>query len=344
MKVVHWNVSRNNEPMTGIKRYEDELYRHIKEIGEDIEMERIQRNKNVIAGNVISSWFWAYKSVGADIVHATSPQIAPVAFINKPKRFIVTVHDLIPLVFPSELGKDPSKRIQWFLTPKALKKADRIITISEFSKGEVSSLLGIDKSKIYVTLLAVDRTKYLPKDKLECREKFNLKEEGKYILVVASNLEHKRMDIVKEVFNSTREKRKDINLIKAGYAQELSGEGIMNIGYVSEEDMPDLYNSANVFLNTSEYEGFCLPVLEAMSCGIPVVASNKASIPEVVGHSGNLVDIDDNDAVEKFVDKILSCIDMGVDEKALEQSSKFSWEKTAEETIKIYRSIYEPLG
>ena len=338
MKVVQWNISKKTQPMYGAKRYEDEIYRHTKEIGKDkdrdIEIERIQRTSNTVG-----AWFSDYRSNKADIVHATCQTLAPVAFINKPKRFVVTVLDLIPLVFPSVIRRDPSYRIQWFLTPKALKKADRLIAISEFTKREIVSLLGIDRAKIHVTPLAVDRTKYYPKDKSQCREKFNLEADRNYVLVVASNLEHKRMDIVEKVFNVIREQRKDISLIKAGYAQKLSGEGIINIGYVNEENMPDLYNSADVFINTSSYETG-LPILEAMSCGVPTVVSNNDSNLEIVGQRGQTVDINADNAIEQYADKILSCIDAGKDDSAIERSKSFSWERMAEETIKVYEDVY----
>jgi hypothetical protein len=327
--------------MYGAKRYEDEIYRNIKEIGrdKDIEVERIQRAGNGISGNTVASWLLSYKPRDADIVHATCQTIAPAAYIRRPQRFIVTVLDLIPLLYPSVLKRDLSMRLQWLLTPGALKKADAIIAISEFTKKEVVRLVGVNESKIFVVHLAADRANYRPMNKRECKQKFGLDVSEKHILVLASNSENKRMDLVQEVISNLRKQREDIKLIKAGYAEKLSGEGIINVGWISEDDMPALYNSADVFLNTSEYEGFCLPVLEAMSCGIPVVASSKASIPEIVGPFGNLIDIAADNAVEQFVDKILSNIDIGVDEKAIEQSKKFSWERTAEETIKVYKEI-----
>lgn len=337
MKVIQWNISKKNQPMYGAKRYEDELYRYIDEIGKDkdIEIARIQRTSNTVV-----SWFLDYKSSTSDIVHATYQTIAPVVYIRKPKIFIVTVLDLIPLLYPSMLKRDLSMRLQWMLTPGALKKADGIIAISEFTKKEIVRLLEIEESKIVTVHLAVDRTQYYSMSKRECKQKFGLAESEKHILVLASNNENKRMDLVQKVISNIRGKRKDIKLVKAGYAEKLSGEGIINVGWISEDDMPVLYNSADVFLNTSEYEGFCLPILEAMSCGVPVVASNKASIPEVMGTYGNMVDLDASDVVERFVDKILSCIDIGFDKRAIEQSKNFSWESTVEETIKVYRDIY----
>jgi glycosyltransferase involved in cell wall biosynthesis len=336
VKIVQWNISKKTQPIYGAKRYEDEIYRNIKEIGrdKDIELERIQRTSNTVV-----AWFSDYKSNKTDIVHATCQTIAPAVYVRRPERFIVTVLDLIPLLYPSVLKKDLSMRLQWLLTPGALKKADKIIAISEFTKKEIVRLLGINESKIYVVYLAADRSRYRPLNKRECKQRFGLTESEKHILVLASNNENKRMDLVQKVIGDIGKRRKDIKLIKAGYAEKLSGEGIINVGRISEDEMPILYNSADVFLNTSEYEGFCLPVLEAMSCGIPVVASNKASIPEIVGPVGNMIDVDADDAVEQYVDKILFSIDMGIDEKAIEQSKKFSWERTAEETIKVYEEM-----
>jgi len=190
MKIVQWNMSKKTQPMTGVKKYEDELYSNV-ETQKEIDLKRIRRANNVILGNTVASWFLTYKSGDADIVHATCQTIAPVALINKPKRFIVTVLDLIPLVYPSILGKDLSLMIQWLLTPKALERVDKIIVVSEFTKKEIVSLLGINEARICVIPLAVDHSKYYPKNKAECRRKFGLQENGKYILAVASNNENK---------------------------------------------------------------------------------------------------------------------------------------------------------
>jgi len=336
MKVVQWNISKKDQPMSGTKRYEDVLYESIK-AQKGIELERIQRTGGGISGNTIVSWFSIYRPRDADIVHATFQTIAPVIYIRRPRRFVVTVHDLIPLLYPSVLKSDPSMRLQWMLTPLALRKVDGIITNSEFTKREIVRLLGINESMIYTVLHAT--TKYKPMNKKECKQRLGLSTSEKHILVVASNNANKRMDLTQRVYENIKKRRKDIKLIKAGYAEKLSGEGIINVGRVPEEGMAILYNSADVFLNTSEYEGFGMPIVEAMSCGVPVVASNKASIPEVMGTYGNMVDLDAHDVVERFVDKILSCIDLGFDERAIEQSKNFSWESTVRGTVRVYEEL-----
>ena len=338
MKVIHWNVSKRIHPVFGAKRYEDELFENIKKLREDLEIERIQRVDSKIIGSVPLSWLLRYRCRDADIVHATYQTIAPVAYFRKPKRFIVTVHDLAPLLYPSVI-KDISTRIQWVFTLRALKKADRIIAISEFTKKEIARLCGVTQDKIAIVYLGVDHSKYHPMDKEVCKRKLDLSVEEKHILVVASNLKHKRMDLTKKVFDKIRQQRKDIKMIKGGYGESLEGQGIISPGWVPESQMPALFNAADVYLHTSEYEGFGLPILEAMACGVPVVVSNKASIPEVVGDLGDIVDLDSEDCVEQFVEKILENIDKGRDEKALERSKKFSWEKTAKETLKVYKEV-----
>ena len=339
MKIIHWNDSKKSHPITGIGRYEDELFNAIRALGRDFEIERIQRVENRVAGSVPVSWLLRYRRKQAVIVHATAPVIAPVVYFRRPKSFVVTVHDLSPLIDPSVIT-DSSMKLQWMLVPNALKKVDRIIAVSEFTKKEVVRLAGVGESMIDVVHEAVDGSKYYPMDKSKCKERLGFGTNDKHILVVASNLRRKRMDLTKEVFEEVRKRRVDVKLVKAGYAEALSGDHIINTGWIPEGEMPILYNCADVLLCTSEYEGFCLPILEAMSCGVPVVSSNKASIPEIIGSYGTMVDLDSDNIVEQFTEKILSCIDKGKDEKAIEQSRNFSWEKAAKETLKVYEEAY----
>jgi len=341
MKVVQWCLSRVSTPMTGIRKYEEELYKNtikiIREERLDIEIKRILRSDSRIFGSTVFSWFYRYKCGNAKVVHATSQVLAPVIYFRKPRKFIVTVHDLAPIVYPFEI-KDISERIQWIFTPNALKKVDLIIAISEFTKNEIVRLLRIEEDRIAVIHQGVDHELYKPMDKERCRSYFNLDPEKKYILYVSSNLYHKRVDLAKSVFEEIRKCRDDVFMIKAGYSERLEGEGIISMGWIDEKDVPKLYNCADVYLHTSEYEGFGLPILEAMACGVPVVASNKASIPEIVGNAGILVDLND-DCVKEFAESILKILDKNVkvDRKALERSMKFSWEKTARETLEVYQ-------
>jgi len=345
MKVIHWNVTRENQSITGVKRYEDELFKNLEKIikleANNWKIERVQRSKNKIVGSTFVSWFLKYRCKDADIVHGTEETILPVILFKKPKKFIVTCHDCtIPLLYPSTIS-DVTSKIQWTLIPKAIKKADRIIAVSKFTKNEIIRMFGIEEYKIDVVYEGVNHSQFYPMNKKECKKKFNLNPNEKYILIVASNDVHKRMDIVKEVFRRIREMREDVKLLKAGYAQGLEGEGIINVGWIPDEKMPMLYNAADVFFHPTEYETFGLPIVEAMACGTPVVLANVGSNPEIVGSCGKMIDLHSEDYVERFVESILKSIDKGIDKKALKRSKKFTWEKTARDTIKVYEKAIE---
>lgn len=340
MEVYHWNSSRVNE-ISGIRKYEDNLFNFLQKVAKnkssDLKIYRIMRGKNKFLDSVIFSWFLKYKGSNA---HATSQVLAPTIYFKRPRNLIITVHDLAPIVYPFEI-RDISERIQWKIVPKALKKIEHIIAISEFTKEELLRILNIPEDRINVIHQGVDHETYRPLPKGACRKFFGLEENKKYIIYVASNLYHKRPDLAKRIFYEIKKCREDVEMIKAGYSEKLEGEGIINFGWLREEDMPKLYNSADVYVHTSEYEGFGLPILEAMACGVPVVASNKASIPEVVGDAGILVDFD-GDVVKNFVEAILGVLDKkeGIDKRALERSRLFTWEKTAEETLKLYEAVF----
>ena len=113
-------------------------------------------------------------------------------------------------------------------------------------------------------------------------------------------------------------------------------------GYVSDRDLPALYQGSQCLVLVSLYEGFGLPVLEAMSLGVPVVASNVSSLPEIVGEAGVLVDQESVEDIAQGIKKVLS-FSLGerkkIIEKGLEQAKKFSWEKCAKETLKVLMEV-----
>lgn len=340
MELYHWNSSRINE-ISGIRKYEDNLFTHLQKIASeksiDLRIHRIMRGTNKILDSVVFSWFLKYRG---ENIHATSQVLAPAIYFKRPRNSILTVHDLAPIVYPFEI-RDVSERIQWKLLPRAIKKIANIIAISNFTKEEILRLLNVDEDKITVIYQGVEHRIYRPLSKDECKKFFGFNEDEKYLLYIASNLYHKRLDLAKKVFEEVRKCREDVKMIKAGYSEKLEGDGIISLGWLKEEEMPKLYNSADVYIHTSEYEGFGLPVLEAMACGLPVVALNRASIPEVVGNAGTLVELDE-EVVENFSEAVLKALDKNEKpcNKSLERSKLFPWEKTAKKTLKVYESIF----
>ncbi|MCS7094165.1 MAG: glycosyltransferase family 1 protein [Candidatus Aenigmarchaeota archaeon] len=341
MEVYHWNSSRINE-ISGIRKYEDNLFEKLLEVAEkksiELKIHRILRGTKRVLDSVVFSWLIKYK--GKSNVHGTSQVLAPAIYLKKPRNHVITVHDLAPLLYPFEI-RDISEKIQWKIVPRALKRIEHLIAISKFTKNEIVRLLNVREENISIIYQGVDHQLYKPLSKESCRKFFGLSMDRKYILYVASNLYHKRIDLAKKIFEEIKKYRDDVEMIKAGYSEKLEGEGIISMEWIKEEDMPKLYNSADVYLHTSEYEGFGLPILEAMACGIPVVASNRASIPEVVGNAGILVDLDSN-AIKNFAEALLKVLEKEekICKKSLERSKIFTWEKTAEETLKLYEAVF----
>ena len=335
MKIVYWNRSKKKQPLSGFKRYEEELYKKMQEIAPSFDIQRIQRSDNLIFGSIFFSFLFKYTTKNADIVHATYQTLAPIVYLRKPKKFILTVLDLIPIVYP-EVRTD---KIQWIFSRYALKRSDKIIAISFFTKNEIIRLCGIDEKKIEVIYLGVDHTRYFPKDRSFCKKQLGLDENDKHILIVSSNLPHKRMDIAKKVFNKVREEYPNVKLLKVGYGDILAGDGIINLGLINEEDMHSIYNASDIYLHTSEYEGFGLPVLEAMACGIPVIVTNCASLPEIVGDCGHLIDLADPNFIDNFSNAILLVLREGNTKKVVERSKLFTWEKTAMQTLHSYQKV-----
>lgn len=335
LDVVHWNVSKTNSPAYGTAKYENHLWRGLRELS--AVNDRIQRRDGKIRGSMPVSWLMRFQPGHHNLVHATFQTVSPAAFFHRPKKFVITVHDLAPLVYKSE-QRDLSLKLQWKATLPALRAADHLIAISEFTKSEMQRLMGIPESKITVVRQGIDREVYYPRDKHSSREHFGLDHDADYILVVSSNLEHKRTEVIGEILEKLQKNKSNVKVLKAGYGQEISNDQVVNTGWVAEEDMPLLYSAADVYLHPSEYEGFGLPVLEAMSCGTPVVARDVASIPEIVGNTTDLLPADANP--RQFAESVLEHLNREYPvEELVERSRAFSWKKTARKTAEVYRDV-----
>lgn len=339
MKVTQWNIAKRGDPLYATKKYESELTAAMSKIADTVTIERRFRPEGKLRGSTVCSWIFDYVPNGADIVHGTFQTVAPAVFAHEPSNFVVTVHDVAPLVYDN-LRNTLSTRLQWILTPPALERADRIIAISSFTKRQLLSQTDVRPETIRVVPQGVNHDLYRPMSESRARDDLGLDHDGPYLLIVASNTPHKRLDLAKAVFEAVRERREDVRLLKAGYGVGLSGDGIDSVDWLPEEQMPALYNSANAYLHTSEYEGFGLPVLEAMACGVPVVANDRASLPEVAGPE-RVMDISE-DTVDEVADRVVSHLDAKPDEAAMKRSQRFSWDRTARETYEVYRELVEP--
>lgn len=288
-----------------------------------------------------------------DLYH--EPNYIPRAFKGKT---VNTIHDMSHILFPQY---HPYKRIMKFkIYSKSLQRSDKIITVSMNSRSEILDLLKVPEHKVRVTYEGASeayRPLIVPNEKSNMiRSLYKIR--GHFLLYVGTIEPRKNLLRLIEAFNLAIKQLPssfDMNLVIAGgkgwlydeifnRVRELGIEGkVVFTGYVIDEHLPFLYNMAQSFVYPSIYEGFGLPPLEAMSCGLPVISSNTSSIPEVVGDAGILVNPynvhDLAEAIYKVVDS--SSLRAELSKKGLLQANKFSWKKCAEETINIYKECLD---
>jgi glycosyltransferase involved in cell wall biosynthesis len=270
---------------------------------------------------------------------------------------VVTIYDVIPLIFWREFNPGFRAALKFQIQKFSLKNVARIITISQCSKKDIQKYLSVPADKIDVTYLAADSI-FKPidnKEKLEeTRKKYNLPQ--KFILYVGDVNYNKNLPRLFEAMAQVsvslvivgeaakNEKLPEVRVLMK-LAKKLSIEKqILRLGFVSDSDLVTIYNLAACYIQPSLYEGFGLPVLEAMACGTPVVCSNISSLPEIAGETAVYVDPESAESVASGIEKILRCpradyetIDYETMKKKFqEHAKKFSWEKTARDTIKVY--------
>ncbi len=286
----------------------------------------------------------ALKRAKVELLHS----LAFVGPLLSPCPFLVTVYDLSFLLYPGSFRLWNRLYLSTF-TRISVKKARRVIAISENTKRDIVKLLGVDEGKVRVTYCGYDESlKPLPPAEVEeFRRRKGLPE--RFILFLGTIEPRKNLVRLLEAFSKV--KREGVKLVLAGglgwgYGPILASMEKLNLksdvllpGFVPPEEKVYWYNAAEVFVYPSLYEGFGLPPLEAMACGTPVVASNAASLPEVVGDGGILVDPFDPDAMAEALSMLLSNPEERerLKGKGLRQAQKFSWEQMARETVNIYR-------
>ena len=274
-------------------------------------------------------------------------------------KFVVTVHDLTPLVFPGNFPAGIKGKIKWNLQRSRLRKASAIITDSQSSKKDIVRLAQIPDNKINVIYLAAgEEFKVIRSSELRTanlKNKYNLPD--KFALYVGDVTWNKNLPalieaakiskiplvlvgkaIAEKEFDRSNPWNQDLVKVKK---MALEYENIFVLGFVPQDDLVSLYNTATVFVMPSFYEGFGLPILEAMSCGCPVVVSKEGSIQEVAGDAPFYVDAYDVNSIAQGMEKVFkdAILQKELSRKGIAQSGKFSWKKTAEETMKIYKEV-----
>lgn len=282
-----------------------------------------------------------------DVLHAPA-NVIPLTYT---RPAVLTIHDLAiyrhPEWFPTQMF---STRL---LVPQSIKKANRIIAVSEATKNDLRDLFNVPAKKITVIPEAADTKLLLLNDrKHDVRKIYKLPR--RYVLFVGTLEARKNLPVLLQAWRRIQSKypeiTNDVKLVLAG-AIGFGGETVLplikqlkleksvkHIGYVSHNHKILLIKQAQAFVFPSLYEGFGLPVLEAMQLCTPVIAGNNSSIPEVAGKAAVLIDPSNVTAMANAITRILTDPQVGKDLrcKGQAQALKFSWAKTAAATLKIY--------
>ena len=293
------------------------------------------------------------KGFRADILHCPDYIVPP--SINK--NIILTIHDLSFYRFP-EFNFDWFIKKYQAMVLKNARRAKIILADSQSTRQDIINFMKIDPQKIKVVYLAADiKFKALAAGELKSGilEKFNISK--KYILSVGTIEPRKNFKTLIKAFNICRDAHscsKDYQLVIAGktgwkseetfeeYEKSPYKNEIIFTGEVTDEELIQLYNQASLFVYPSIFEGFGLPLLEAMSCGLAVIATNTSSVPEVYPNEEFLLDPFDAEKMAQKINLVLT--DNNIRDAlirfSIENSKKFSWEKTAQETMQVYHQLY----
>ena len=284
-----------------------------------------------------------------NIKHITSQEFAYLLNSVNLENNIVTCYDLIPWIY------DHNRTTLWKENMDGLKQAEYIITISEFSKGEIVKYLDYPKEMIKIVYPAVDHTTYHPVKDNGILRKLNIPDNQKIILYVGSEVPRQNVPVLINAFALLKKMIPDIKLVKIGDPQSYGArESILKLindlklhddvvfaGYVPEEDMPKWYNAADILVYPCDYAGFGLPPLEAMACGTPVITSNTTSLPEVVGDAGIMIDPQDFELMADKMYQVLtnSKLNDKMINSGIKRSKLFKWDDSANKTLKIYNTM-----
>lgn len=263
-------------------------------------------------------------------------------------RSVFTLHDLI-FQFDPASHKPLNIAFLQTMMPRFLRRADAVIAVSECSKRDAVNLYGIDAGKIHVIYEGVD-AQFAPVTEAaklnEVRAKYHLPE--RFILHVGTIEPRKNLPLLFEVIAQSEK-----HLVVAGKLGWLTEPILAKVkelgvqdrvtftGYVADDDLPALISAARLLTMPSKYEGFGLPVLEAMACGTPVIASNTSSLPEVGGDAALYARPDDVAGWAQLIDRVWDDDELrsALRDRGRAQAARFAWQAMAEETRQVYRQV-----
>jgi glycosyltransferase involved in cell wall biosynthesis len=294
-----------------------------------------------------------------DIIHITffEPFFLTLP-LQKKYPTVVTVHDLTPLLFKEHFPSGIKGNIIWRTQKALLKKMDTIVTDSMSSKKDIVSLTGVDQSKVSVIPLAANSvfTTVSTTTVNAVQKKYHLPDEfvlyvgdvtwNKNIPRLISAMEQISLPLVlvgKTFTNQNVDEKNPWNkdLVTVQNAIK-NNKKIKVLGFIPTQDLPAIYAAASVFVMPSLYEGFGLPILEAMSCNCAVITSDRGSLKEVGGDAVFTVNPESIDSIKEGILKVIhdNTLRKNLIQKGKERIKDFTWKKTTEKTVEVYEKIY----
>lgn len=281
-----------------------------------------------------------------DILHVPHYNV-PIFYRGK---MVVTIHDLTHLIFPEFLPNKLAYYYAKFMMWIAIKKASKIITDSENTKNDILKFYKVNPNKIEVIYLGVGE-EFVKKEKKNIEylyDKFDIPKDKKNLMYVGNLKPHKNLERLLEAYSKINNKEETC-LLLVGKAfekynilenkeKELNIEKqVIHTGIVTQEELVDLYNLTDLFIFPSLYEGFGLPVLEALACGTNVVSSNTSSLSEVGGTIVEYFNPNDIDSMSEVINK---AFDKEYNKDEVKKwLNNFNWEETAKIHLKLFRDI-----
>lgn len=286
-----------------------------------------------------------------DIFHVSDvTQLAPAQ-----GKLVATIYDLSPIIFPqfhtSENRSTFARKLQHIR-----QHADVLIAISESTRRDIIEHFGFPEERIHVAYGGVDANFTPLPDQAALRPtlaKYGLREPG-YILHVGTLEPRKNLVRLVEAYAQVRQRCGDATppLVLVGQngwdsadifatiERNKLSDHVQIVGFVADDDLPVIYNGAAIFAYPSLYEGFGIPVLEAMACGVPVLTSTVSSLPEIVGDTGLLVEATDTETIATGLQQLVedAALRRDLSERAMQRSTRFSWRATAQATLHAYQA------
>ena len=362
-----------DRPTVGISRYTLELVRALRKCelcqdlwllhggglgplrdaagGREVSLPGAGRLPLLMTWGQIALWKRA-KELKIDVIHDPTGT-SPLALAGLRAATVTTIHDVFPWSMPGYSSfLDMLIYRQWL--PRRWAGTDAVITDSDQSRKDIEKFLLRETGVIYVIPNGAS-PKFRPLEQESVaaivRDKFRIA--GPYVLYLGALTQRKNVIRIIRAFDIVRHKVAGLKLVLAGprswkkspvesaIAELGLADHIHLTGPLPDEELPALYNGAALFAFPSLYEGFGLPVLEAMACGTPVVTSNTSSLPEVAGDAALLVDPYDVDQIAGAMWRILSQPELAaaLRQKGLARAARFTWERTARETVAVYERV-----